>query len=868
MRPPTPVRRWVSRGSIAAFAVVALTAGTAAALPGAQASVHHSPGVANPYSPAYHHHYRHGVVPTIPQQRKMNQWTASHPHPLSANNLNYGGGIDGIGVTTGPQKVYLVFYGSQWGSQSTNSNGDVTLSGDPRGMAPYLQELMKGLGTGGELWSGVLTQYCDGVATGSQTCPASNTQHVGYPTGGALAGVWVDESTASPQTANGHQLGVEAVNAAAHFGNTTAASNRDAQYVVISPTGTNPDNYQTQGFCAWHDYNGDSTLSGGAVNSPYGDIAFTNLPYIPDAGASCGQNFVNSNGPLDGVSIVEGHEYAETSTDQNPPGGWTDSGGSENGDKCAWITPGTAGGSFNLSTGHGTFAMQTTWGNDGSGGAGACQASHPIVTNPGGGNTVTVTNPGNQTGTVGTPASVQIHATDSASGQTLTYSATGLPAGLSINSSSGLISGTPTTANTYSVTVKATDTTNASGSASFTWTISPATGNTVTVTNPGNQTGTVGTAVSLQIHATDSASGQTLTYSATGLPAGLSINSSSGLISGTPTTANTYSVTVKATDTTNASGSASFTWTINPSGGGGGIVNGGFETGTFSGWTTSGAATSIVSSGAHSGTYAARGGSTSPTNGDSNIAQTFTVPSGNSQLSFWYNVTCPDTVTYDWATATLKDNTAGTTTTPLSKTCVNPSSGWKQVTASVTAGHSYTLTLTSHDDNYAGDPTYTLFDDVALSSGGGGGGGIVNGGFETGTFSGWTTSGAATSVVSSGAHSGTYAARGGSTSPTNGDSNIAQTFTAASGNTTLTFWYNVTCPDTVTYDWATATLKDNTAGTTSTPLSKTCVNPSSGWKLVTASIVAGHSYTLTLTSHDDNYPGDPTYTLFDDVSTS
>ena len=61
-------------------------------------------------------------------------------------------------------------------------------------------------------------------------------------------------------------------------------------------------------------------------------------------------------------------------------------------------------------------------------------------------------------------------------------------------------------------------------------------GDTVTVTNPGPQSSTVGTAVSLQIQATDSASGQTLTYSATGLPAGLSI-SSSGLISGTPTAA-------------------------------------------------------------------------------------------------------------------------------------------------------------------------------------------------------------------------------------------------------------------------------------------------------------------------------------------
>jgi hypothetical protein len=95
---------------------------------------------------------------------------------------------------------------------------------------------------------------------------------------------------------------------------------------------------------------------------------------------------------------------------------------------------------------------------------------------------------------------------------------------------------------------------------------STSTGNTVTVTNPGSQTSTVGTAASLQITATDSASGQTLTYSATGLPAGLSINSSSGLISGTPSAAGTDSVTVTAKDTTGASGSASFTWTISSSG--------------------------------------------------------------------------------------------------------------------------------------------------------------------------------------------------------------------------------------------------------------------------------------------------------------
>ncbi|HET9169905.1 MAG TPA: RICIN domain-containing protein [Actinospica sp.] len=94
-------------------------------------------------------------------------------------------------------------------------------------------------------------------------------------------------------------------------------------------------------------------------------------------------------------------------------------------------------------------------------------------------------------------------------------------------------------------------------------------GDTVTVTNPGAMTGAVGQAVNgLQIQATDSAAGQTLTYSAGGLPTGLSI-SSSGRITGTPSAAGTYNATVTATDTTGASGSASFTWTINGSTGGG-----------------------------------------------------------------------------------------------------------------------------------------------------------------------------------------------------------------------------------------------------------------------------------------------------------
>jgi Glycosyl hydrolase family 48/Cellulose binding domain/Putative Ig domain len=178
--------------------------------------------------------------------------------------------------------------------------------------------------------------------------------------------------------------------------------------------------------------------------------------------------------------------------------------------------------------------------------------------------TVTVTNPGTQTGSVGTADDVQIQATDSATGKTFSYSATDLPIGLSISSSTGAITGSPTMAGSFNTTVTVNDGTSAS-SVNFDWTIgtgSTGTGNTVTVTNPGAQTGTVGTAASLQIKATDSATGQTLTYSATGLPAGLSISSSTGLISGTPTTAGSSSVTVTATDGTGAKGTAGFTWTI------------------------------------------------------------------------------------------------------------------------------------------------------------------------------------------------------------------------------------------------------------------------------------------------------------------
>ena len=86
-------------------------------------------------------------------------------------------------------------------------------------------------------------------------------------------------------------------------------------------------------------------------------------------------------------------------------------------------------------------------------------------------------------------------------------------------------------------------------------------GNSVTVTNPQGMSSPVGTSASLPIAASDSAAGQTMTWSASGLPAGLSINTGTGVISGTATSAGTSTVTVTATDATGATGSTSFVWT-------------------------------------------------------------------------------------------------------------------------------------------------------------------------------------------------------------------------------------------------------------------------------------------------------------------
>ncbi|MEO6137846.1 MAG: PPC domain-containing protein [Luteimonas sp.] len=378
------------------FAFATLTAGAGvisfdahAALPGhpEKANGKPSPQVTNQYSPRYQHEYRHGAIPNRAVFEDMKQWAKSHAAQnaaaaaTNAKTLSYGGGVGGVGVMSGQNKVYLVFYGTQWGTSSTDANGNLKFTNDAAGAAGAAQQMFKGIGTNGETWQNELTQWCNGAASGATSCAAGLTR-IPRQTN-IVAGVWYDNGVTSPTAATGAQLAQEAIRAAAHFGNTATGSNRSTYYVIMSPKGTNPDNYQGQ-YCAWHDYTGD----GFGVTAPGGDLAFSNQPYNIDSGAGCGVGFVNSGsaGTLDGYTMTLGHEWHEMMSDQFPAGGFTnhDTGtyaGQENSDECAWIAAGSTGGAANIAFSTGTFAQQASWSND----TNSCAISHADVSGGGGG---------------------------------------------------------------------------------------------------------------------------------------------------------------------------------------------------------------------------------------------------------------------------------------------------------------------------------------------------------------------------------------------------------------------------------------------------------------------------------------------------
>ena len=255
---------------------------------------------------------------------------AAHGRHLDAvSNLVYNGGP----VQHSP-KVYLVFWG--WSSSSDTTH-------DPDGMASYLVNFFNALG--GSNLGNVQTQYYDNT-NGNITNP--------HP---ELAGTWYDSSSLPPTTYTESNIQSEANKAVSHFGYSA-----DADYFIVTPH-----NYTTSGFgsqwCAFH-----NSMSGGS-----GPIAYTDFPYVPDAGSGCGVGNVNSPGTLDGASIVGGHEAIETITDPGAGNGWLDSAGSEIGDKCAWTND------QNVSLyGGASFAVQPEWSNAASG----CAFSYGSATPP------------------------------------------------------------------------------------------------------------------------------------------------------------------------------------------------------------------------------------------------------------------------------------------------------------------------------------------------------------------------------------------------------------------------------------------------------------------------------------------------------
>ncbi|WP_181442307.1 alkaline phosphatase family protein [Streptomyces tateyamensis] len=241
------------------------------------------------------------------------------------------------------------------------------------------------------------------------------------------------------------------------------------------------------------------------------------------------------------------------------------------------------------------------------------------------------------------------------------------------------------------------------------------TSGSVTVTNPGAQTGTAGTAASLQLAATDTAGG-TLAWSATGLPAGLSI-SAGGLITGTPSTAGTYSVTATATDSTGPTGSTTFSWTVNPAGGGGCTAgqllgNAGFETGSAPPWTaSSGVVDNSSSEAAHSGSWKAWLDGYGSAHTDT-LSQTVTIPAGcKATFSFWLHIDTAET----GSTAYDKLAVTANTTTLATYSNVNAATGYVQKSFDLSsyAGQTVTLKFTGTEDS--SQQTSFVIDDTALN---------------------------------------------------------------------------------------------------------------------------------------------------------
>jgi Putative Ig domain len=202
------------------------------------------------------------------------------------------------------------------------------------------------------------------------------------------------------------------------------------------------------------------------------------------------------------------------------------------------------------SAGSSSVTITATDGNSATGSRSYTLTVHPVLT---------VSPASLPAGTVGTAYSQTIIASDGTGPYTFVVTGGALPAGLTLNAGSGVISGIPTSAGAASFTVTATDSNGATGSRAYSVTVNAA----ITVNPASLTTGTASTAYSQTITATGGSGSYTFSLTAGALPAGLSLNASSGAITGTPSASGTSNFTVTATDGNSATGSRAYSITIN-----------------------------------------------------------------------------------------------------------------------------------------------------------------------------------------------------------------------------------------------------------------------------------------------------------------
>jgi hypothetical protein len=252
------------------------------------------------------------------------------------NNLASKGGA--VQVTP---KVYISWWGPEWAAGF--STGGYTSSQAQAYNAGFFGNV------GGSGWNNVVKQYCQKVPIGTQLCSAvSGAVYITNPTG-QFAGAWNDPYPV-PAKPTQSDIAAAAIRLQQHYG-ANGAPDPNATYMVYTPSGKSMSGFGTQ-WCAWHSW----TTTGGK------QLAYAYIPYMPDAGTSCGANFVNTNGWFDGFSVVAGHEYSEAETDPFPSSGWVDRYGAENADKCAWSSL-----SRNITLNGQPYAVQPTWSNASSG---------------------------------------------------------------------------------------------------------------------------------------------------------------------------------------------------------------------------------------------------------------------------------------------------------------------------------------------------------------------------------------------------------------------------------------------------------------------------------------------------------------------